>query len=329
MLNTREIEAFLAVAAELHFGRAAERLHLTTSSVSQAVRALERRIGTPLFERTSRTVRLTASGEELLLQLGPAYERLGEILRQARLTAATVPATLTVGFSSSLVPGMQQVLIDAFENKSLENKSVENRAAENGVPGNHVVAISVNPIDLFLWDKRVGGSLDAIVGWLPPGAGTSPAPDLTAGPSIRTCGPGLLMAERHPLAHRAAVDIEELADLEVLLANGVARLTVPWVPAVTPSGRAIKRIRRDMWYIENMMSVIAHSRLVHITIIDFGRTLPLTGLTLVPLTGRSPFECRVVWPTARETPAIRDFAHAAARAGRAAGWLDAAAAKSR
>ncbi|WP_432873100.1 LysR family transcriptional regulator [Microbispora rosea] len=80
----REIEAFLAVAEELHFGRAAQRLHLSTSRVSHLIRALERRAGAPLFARTSRRVHLTTAGEGLLAEVRPAYEQLSTALRQAR-----------------------------------------------------------------------------------------------------------------------------------------------------------------------------------------------------------------------------------------------------
>ena len=58
-----ELRIFLALADELHFGRAAQRLVLTPSRVSQVIRKLERSLGAPLFERTSRSVRLTAFGE--------------------------------------------------------------------------------------------------------------------------------------------------------------------------------------------------------------------------------------------------------------------------
>jgi DNA-binding transcriptional LysR family regulator len=58
-MELRDIEIFLALAEELHFGRTAERLHVSQARVSQAIKKQERRIGGTLFERSSRQVRLT------------------------------------------------------------------------------------------------------------------------------------------------------------------------------------------------------------------------------------------------------------------------------
>ena len=59
MLERHELDAFLTLAEELHFGRTAERLHISTTRVSQTIAKLERRVGVPLFNRTSRRVELT------------------------------------------------------------------------------------------------------------------------------------------------------------------------------------------------------------------------------------------------------------------------------
>jgi DNA-binding transcriptional LysR family regulator len=75
-IHLRQLECFLAVAEELHFGRAAERLRLSPSSVSEAVAALERRLGGPLFYRTSRTVRLTDQGDTFLREVREPFERI-------------------------------------------------------------------------------------------------------------------------------------------------------------------------------------------------------------------------------------------------------------
>ena len=83
-LFSRQLIAFMAVAEELHFGRAAQRLHVSQPPLSQQVRLFEERVGVPLIERSTRTVRLTAAGLAL-----PGMER-----RQAELRGHSRPVTV-------------------------------------------------------------------------------------------------------------------------------------------------------------------------------------------------------------------------------------------
>ena len=63
MFEISQLRCFVAVGDELHFGRAAERLHMTQPPLSRQIRLLEHHVGTPLFERTNRVVRFTAAGK--------------------------------------------------------------------------------------------------------------------------------------------------------------------------------------------------------------------------------------------------------------------------
>lgn len=65
-VELRQLHAFVAVAEELHFGRAAARIHLAQSPLSRVIRKLEDQIGLPLFVRNNRQVQLTPAGEALL-----------------------------------------------------------------------------------------------------------------------------------------------------------------------------------------------------------------------------------------------------------------------
>jgi DNA-binding transcriptional LysR family regulator len=96
----RHVRSFVAVAEELHFGRAAARLGLAQPAVSRHVRALEDAVGAPLLERTSRATKLTDAGRAALdpaRELLAAAERLGH--------AADARGEVTVGFVAATLPG--------------------------------------------------------------------------------------------------------------------------------------------------------------------------------------------------------------------------------
>lgn len=108
-MELRQLEAFMAVATELHFGRAANRLHIAAPTLSELIRRLECGLGTPLLTRTTRRVALTSAGAELLSRWKVILERgdgsgrgvgvlhggrelLGALLRRRRIHPHDLPA---------------------------------------------------------------------------------------------------------------------------------------------------------------------------------------------------------------------------------------------
>ncbi|MFG1959467.1 LysR family transcriptional regulator [Nonomuraea sp. NPDC049028] len=92
-MDVQQLRCFLAVAEELHFGRAAERLHLTPSPVSRAVKDLERELGVELFVRRYHQVELTAGGAVLVERVRGILEQvdgLKDVLREASGTRSRV-----------------------------------------------------------------------------------------------------------------------------------------------------------------------------------------------------------------------------------------------
>ncbi|MDP9793908.1 DNA-binding transcriptional LysR family regulator [Catenuloplanes nepalensis] len=108
-LETRELRYFVAVAEELHFGRAADRLGIAQPPLSRAIRRLEHRLGVPLLERTSRSARLTPAGEVLLSEGRAALAAVAAATRRTRRAGRPAPGlvlALKAGGDSGLLPAI-------------------------------------------------------------------------------------------------------------------------------------------------------------------------------------------------------------------------------
>jgi DNA-binding transcriptional LysR family regulator len=100
-IELRQLRYFVAVAEERHFGRAAARLHMTQPPLSQAIQALEADIGTPLFERTKRSVALTRAGAALLPEAQRLLQQASALPDLARRAASGESGLLTLSFVST------------------------------------------------------------------------------------------------------------------------------------------------------------------------------------------------------------------------------------
>jgi DNA-binding transcriptional LysR family regulator len=288
-MDTAEIEVFLVLAEELHFGRTAERLRMPQPRVSRLVSSLEHRIGGTLFERTSRRVRLTPLGERLRCQLRPAYEQLTAALDDARAAAGDTDGALRIGFSPTSNMAALTRLTAAFEARN---------------PGCHAVLDGVSNLDPYSALRR--GELDVLVNWL-----AVDEPDLTAGPVLEYRDRVLAVARADRLADRASVTLEDLADREV------AQMTPSFPPALTdaifppraPSGREIRR-GPAVRSIHELVSLVARGEIVHPT----ASGIPMftrDDIALVPITGLPPLPLGLIWVTAHENARIRALAEVA------------------
>jgi DNA-binding transcriptional LysR family regulator len=100
-LELRQLRYFIAVAEELHFGKAAARLHMTQPPLSQTIQGLEELLGAPLFERTRRAVALTPAGAALLPEARRMLVQAGELPELVRRAAAGEAGRLALAFVSS------------------------------------------------------------------------------------------------------------------------------------------------------------------------------------------------------------------------------------
>lgn len=113
-MDMRQLRYFIAVAEELHFRRAAERLHLSQPSLSEQIRALEDELGVTLFERTNRRVDLTDAGQTLLRKSREVLHGVEEAVEETRQVAAGTAGKLAITFVSTALLGELPSALRAF-----------------------------------------------------------------------------------------------------------------------------------------------------------------------------------------------------------------------
>lgn len=114
MIDIRQLRYFVTLAETLHFGRAAERLHVTQPPLSRQVAALEKDLGVRLFDRHSRKVRLTHAGKRFLADSRAVLVAFDEACRNVRLAEAGELGELTVGFMMHAAYGSVPLLTQRF-----------------------------------------------------------------------------------------------------------------------------------------------------------------------------------------------------------------------
>jgi len=290
-IELREIRTFLVLSEELHFGRAAERLELTPSRISQIVRTLETRIGGRLFDRTSRRVALTPLGEELLSRTGPIVEQLERALAETHEVANGVAGTLRLGMYTPINGGPRMAeIIKSFESRH---------------PGCRVIVTDTGfARDQLEWLRK--DELDLLAMRLP-----IEDPDVTIGPILSSEERIVALATGHPLAERESVGLDDLADYAVADVRTLPRKMMDaFIPPRTPSGKRLRRIKiRTMG--ESIVRV-ALGETVHPTVGSLLDYSAHPGVTSVPINGMPASKTALVWLTAQESVKVKAFARAAA-----------------
>lgn len=122
-MEMRHLRYLVAVAEELHFGKAAERLHVSLSPVSVAVKEIEEELGVQVFERTSRTTVLTAEGERVVLYAREILARTDALKKYAVVARSGLAGTLALSFISldsySFLPDLLRTFTTAFPDVQL------------------------------------------------------------------------------------------------------------------------------------------------------------------------------------------------------------------
>ncbi|MFE7110878.1 LysR family transcriptional regulator [Streptomyces sp. NPDC057575] len=286
-MEIRDIEIFLTLAQELHFGRTAARLHVSPARVSQAIKKQERRIGGALFDRTSHHVRLTPLGRQLYDDLLPVHRGLQQSLERAALSAKGRPEVLRLGMTSSNSEDLRPILA-AFASRR---------------PGCTVQIRAVGYDDPFSALRR--GTIDVLLAWLP-----IRDADLTVGPVVCTEPVVLCVSSTHRLATRSSVSYEDLADEAVLTGAAPDYWRESLIPAHTPSGRPIPRGPSAIDGTQ-LLAIVGSGEAVCPAHAHAQRYYARPDIAYIPIHDAPLSRWALCWRTSGETASIRDFAEVA------------------
>ncbi|MBY8847800.1 LysR family transcriptional regulator [Saccharothrix longispora] len=278
-MERRDLEVFLTLAEELHSSRTAERLHVSQALVSQTAKRLERHIGAPLFDRTSRRVALTPIGRGLRDDLAPAYRRIAEGVARARESARGT-ALLRVGFEAPAPADLVAPVLDVFRARH---------------PGSAVRVREAAFRDPFALLRD--GEIHVLVTLFP-----VVEPDLASGPVPHEEPLVLAVADGHPFTGQREVTRDDLARDTVFKA-------AYWRDA-TPAGLPVARGRDHATFQEPLTAVADGEGVCPLGEHAVGYfTRP--RIAFLPIRDVPRLRWGAVWPESGETGVVREFAAAA------------------
>lgn len=188
-MEIRHLKYFLVLAEELHFNRAAERLHIAQPALSQQVRQLEHELQVALFIRTTRKVELTAAGAALRKRALEILTNVDSVKDLVTRVSTGETGRLTLGFTGSatydLLPLIARAVREKMSGVSLVLRGEMATASQ-------IEALRSNAID---------------IGFLRP-----PVPDDFEQRMVRTDYLSLLVPASHPLAGEASIDLADMAN---------------------------------------------------------------------------------------------------------------------
>jgi DNA-binding transcriptional LysR family regulator len=294
-VELQELRIFLNLAEEQHFGRTADSLRLSQARVSQATRALERKLGGRLFERTSRSVRLTPFGEHVRDDVGRAYQELQAALQRSHHRAGAVIGTVKLGiYGNALNAGPH--LTDII------------RAFIATYPDCSVDLIDAGSMADSLAPLR-SGQVDLFTARLP-----LTEPDISIGPVLARQGRVLLVNRHDSLAGRAVIDYDEIGDRPV----GTLRPSLPaafrdaFIPPVTPAGRRLTRAGGTLGTATETNMQVALGTLVHVAVEGWTERHHHPEVVAVPIRDLPPSLTALAWLTSIANPRTSAFVEQAA-----------------
>lgn len=289
-MELRHLRYFDAIAETLNFTRAAERLHVTQSTLSHQIKQLEDELGTPLFDRSGKHVRMTEAGEVLRSHMTPALQQIDVALNALRAPAGAITESVRLGttpsFNTRMVPQCVATLLNHY-------------------PG---IEVAVEELAAGQILKRLrSGHLDIAVSY-PPGDGS----DLWFEPLYKE-ELRLVVGIRHPLARRRRVRMAELHNVRMVLLPAQF-LTRRLLDECFAQAAAKPVVVAQLNSVTPMIELIRQTDLAGI--ITETAVSSSADLRVIPLEDPTPIRTPgMLWPKgATRSPALKHFAEIIRRA---------------
>lgn len=285
-VELRDIEIFLTLAEELHFGKTAERLHVSPARISQVIKKQERMVGADLFERTSRVVRLTAIGRQLRDDLAPIYRNLHESVARAQLAAQGKTDALEVGL----------INLNAHDLRDFWQE-FRTRHPRWGL---HLRYCGFT----YPFETLRSGEVDVLIAWLP-----VEEPDLTVGPILFTEPKRVIVGVDHELASLKSASIEVLGNYPTLTAGTAVPeyWEAEFSPFATPSGRKVEKTV-VISTVEEIFGQVSLNGVVHVLGVHTERYNMRPDVKSLRLLDAPLLRWALVWRTEAEDDRIRALA---------------------
>jgi DNA-binding transcriptional LysR family regulator len=280
-LDLRLVEYFIAVAEELHFGRAAERLHIAQPSLSQQIRRLESQLGVTLLQRNSRNVHLTSAGETLLREGRETVSRAQQAIHATRAAGA---ARVTVGFYGSAGGALLPRVLRVFGDR------------------HRAVTVSVRELLLGTIDPILDGSVGVAFTRLIPGQTELEVEVLAQEPRL------VALAGSHPFAARASLAYADLAGESFIINPVMANEGVParWIAEQRRHGLP-GRIAARSTSVQEVLALVAAGRGVCLVPSAVAERYPRTDVVFVPVSDAEPAVVSLAWRQGFIDPAVDAF----------------------
>jgi DNA-binding transcriptional LysR family regulator len=264
-LDLRQLRCFIAVAEEMHFGRAAERLRMAPPALSRVVRALEDEIGAPLLERTTRAVALTRAGLSFLEDAQAILGRIEQAAKSAREASSAARKSIRIG------------AIDAASSGLLPMALARLREREGDVDIRLIEAMTLPQMQMLR-----SGRLDLALVRAPYSPGEFPFEALRQERMV------VVLPEGHPLAARAELGIDALRDIEMIIpAKRVRPYAYDLVMAYFAAANCVPKITIETTEKPAILAMVAAGTGVSI-VPDWVTCLRFKGVCYRPLTDPPP-----------------------------------------